>query len=387
VQHAPVRLLLNLRPRLPVAVLLGSAISTVVFASTPFLLPAIAGERSMSVGLVGLISTAQLAGFMVATWGAGRFLRPRRRVLVVAALLGVAVNLVSAAAPVFAILVLARLLSGVAIGLIDWVSWSEVFGDSDRIGDVAVIGPIVGTVASPLVATLVDARGSSWLFAVLALLHLVPLAFVHSTRLAAATRPRMQRHRPTRGATAVLACLCALTLGGSAVFVYAGAIGLGLNGMSALAVSLAFSANALAAIPSARFRGSRRLTGGWLALTGVAAIAIGVIHEPVVFWTAMVVWGFAFWMGVPGAFALLASRSRYPDERAGDAQAVMALGRVFGPLVGGLLITNLSVEALGIGGGGLILAAAVVMVYVEHRIDPIPAVEQVRRRITSSGGT
>ena len=40
-------------------------------------------------------------------------------------------------------------------------------------------------------------------------------------------------------------------------------------------------------------------------------------------------------MGIPAAFALLASRSRFPEERAGDAQAVMALGRVFGPVLGG----------------------------------------------------
>jgi predicted MFS family arabinose efflux permease len=384
VQHAPVRLLLSFRPRLPAAVLLGSAISTVVFAATPFLLPAIAGEQGMSVGVVGLISTAQLGGFVVAAWGAGRVLRPRRRVLVIAALLGVAVNVVSAVTPVFALLMMARFASGIAIGLIDWIAWSEVFGDSDRVGDVAVIGPLVGTIASPLLALLIDSRGSTWLFGLLAVLHLLPLAFVSRTRLDAAARPRMPRHRPTRGATAVLACLGALTLGGSAVFVYAGAIGLGINGMPALAVSLAFSANALAAVPSARFRGTRRLSGAWLGLTALAALAITVVHEPVVFWAGMVVWGFAFWMGVPGAFTLLASRSRYPDERAGDAQAVMALGRVFGPLVGGVVLTNVSVEALGLVGGGLVACAGVVMLWVEHRIDPIPAVEQVRRHLTSN---
>lgn len=384
-QHAPVRLLLAFRPRLPAAVLLGTAISTVVFASTPFLLPAIAAEQGLSVGVVGLISTAQLGGFVAAAWGAGRFVRPRRRVLVVAALIGVTVNVVSAITPLFAVLVVARFLSGVAIGLIDWIAWSEVFGDADRIGDVAVIGPIVGTIASPIVAVLIDTRDSGWLFVTFAALHLVPLAFLRSTRLDAATRTRLPRHRPTRGAVAVLACLGALTLGGSAVFVYAGAIGLGINGMPALAVSLAFSANALAAVPSARFRGARRLSGSWLVVTALAATSIAVIHDPIVFWIGMVVWGFAFWMGVPGAFALLTSRSRYPDERAGDAQAVMALGRVFGPLLGGIVLTNISVEALGLAGGALVAGAGAVMLWVEHRISPIPAVEQIHRRFRDSG--
>jgi predicted MFS family arabinose efflux permease len=46
-------------------------------------------------------------------------------------------------------------------------------------------------------------------------------------------------------------------------------------------------------------------------------------------------WGFAFWMGVPGVLKMLAARSIEPDERAGDAQALMAFGRAGGPLLGG----------------------------------------------------
>lgn len=366
-QQAPVRIFLALRPNVPAGVLLGSAISTVVFASTPFLLPAIASEQGLSIGVVGLISTAQLGGFVLSAWGAGRFLRPRRRILVIAAVIGVLVNIVSAVTPVFALLVLARFLSGMAIGLIDWISWSEVFGNSERTGDVAVIGPLVGTIAAPVLATLVDARGSTWLFVALAVLHLVPLPFLRSTRLTAATRPRQQRHRPVPAAFVLLLCLGALTLGGSAVFVYAADIGLSANGMSALAVSLAFSLNAAASIPSARSRRPRVHSGVWVATTGVATLIVTIVHVPLVFLGAMALWGFAFWMGVPGAFNLLASRSRYPEERAGDAQAIMATGRVFGPLLGGVLYVNAPTWVLGAVGGGLVLIAGAVMLIVEHR--------------------
>lgn len=366
---APVRVLQTLRPNIPAGVFAATAVSTVVFSATPFLIPAIADDRTLSVGLVGIISTAQLGGFVIASSVGPRFLRPRRRVMVLAIVLGVLANLLSAISPWFAMLVATRMLSGLSLGLIAWIAWAEVFGDNERVGDVAIIGPIIGTVASPIVALVVDRAGPDWLFAVLAGLYLVPAVFVRSMRLDAAKRPHRERHRPTRAAAAILVVLTMLTLGGSATFVFAGAIGHDVIGLPAFTVSLVFAANALAGLPSARFRGDRKLPGLWLCLTGMSAVAVGTLHYAAVFWVALTIWGFAFWMGIPGAFALLAERSNYPDERAGDAQAVMALGRVIGPLVGGVLY-EISPSALGIGGGGVIIAAALLLVWVEWRIRP-----------------
>ena len=106
-----------------------------------------------------------------------------------------------------------------------------------------------------------------------------------------------------------------------------------------------------------------------MALTGIAAVVVGTLHEPIAFWLAMITWGFSFWMGIPGAFSLLAERSAYPDERAGDAQAVMAGGRVIGPLIGGVLY-EFSPAALGIGAGSVMVAAALLLLYTEWRIRP-----------------
>ena len=367
--QAPVRLLFTLKPKIPAGVLAAVAVSTVVFAATPFLVKGVAVDQHVDVSTVAVISTAQLAGFMLTSWGAGRVLRPRRRVMVISLLLGLLANAASALTPWFSLLVGIRFISGISLGLISWIAWSEVFGDDERVGDVAVIGPIVGTLSAPLIAMLIDISGTDLLFFALAGLHLLPLPFIRETRLVAATRTRRERHRPTRAAAAILACLGVTTLGGSAVFVFAAVIGQDNIGLSALAVSFVFSANALAGVPSARYRGPRRLPGLWMTLTGVAAVFMTTVQEPVVFWLALPIWGFAFWMGIPGAYSLLAERSNYPEERAGDAQAIMAGGRVIGPLLGGALYAW-SVPALGIVGGGLMALAGLTMVYVEWRIRP-----------------
>lgn len=367
--QAPVRLLFAFKPKIPAGVFAATAVSTVVFAATPFLVKGVAVDQDVAVSTVAVISTAQLAGFMLTSWGAGRVLHPRRRVLVISLVLGLLANAASALTPWFSLLVGIRFFSGISLGLISWIAWSEVFGDDEKVGDVAVIGPIVGTVSAPLIAILIDASGTDLLFMVLAGLHLLPLPFVRETRLVAATRTRRQRHRPTRAATAILLCLGITTLGGSAVFVFAAVIGQDDVGLSALAVSFVFSANALAGVPSARYRGRRRLPGLWMTLTGVAAVVVVTVHEPIAFWLALPIWGFAFWMGIPGVYSLLAERSHYPEERAGDAQAIMAAGRVVGPLMGGALYAW-SVPSLGFVGGGLMALAGLAMVYVEWRIRP-----------------
>lgn len=364
----PLRLALLLRPNVPAGVLVTTAVSTVVFAATPFLIPGVAVDQHVDVAAVGLISTAQLGGFTLASFGAGRLLRPRRRLMVAAVVLGLIANLASAFVPWFSLLVAIRFASGVSLGLIAWIAWAQVFGDDERVGDIAVIGPLVGTVTAPVIALVIDRSGSDAAFLLLAALHLVPLPFIRETRLADSPAPG-RRHRPTRAAVAILAALGLSTFGGSAVFVFAGVIGQELAGMEPLTVALVFSLNALASIPAARYRGTRRLPGLWMGLTGVGAIVIGVVHHPVAFWIALPIWGFAFWMAAPGAFALLAERSRHPAERAGDAQAIMAAGRVLGPVLGGAMYAT-SAEALGIVAGAIMLVSSVVLVYVEWRLHP-----------------
>ena len=71
-------------------------------------------------------------------------------------------------------------------------------------------------------------------------------------------------------------------------------------------------------------------------------------------------------MGVPATFALLAARSRFPEERAGDAQAVMAVGRVFGPLLGGALLASGSTTSLALVSAGVLVGAAAMLLYIDR---------------------
>ena len=364
--QAPLRLLAAARPSVPAALLLAIATSTAVFAATPFLLPSVADEFDVAIGTAGLMSTTQLAGFVVASWVGGRFLRPVRRVFVVGTLLGVGANLASAAAPSFELLTASRFVSGLSLGLAAWIAWQAAFGNDEKTGDVAVVGPLVGVLVSPLIAVVLQTAGLRWLFVLLAIVTALPLLFTRQVPAVDHLRPHRTRHAPTRAARAILVALGAITLGGSSVFVYAAAIGEELVRLSPYTVSLLFSGNALAAIPSARWTGRRGPAGLWFLATAVCAITIAMARNGAVFGVALVGWGFVFFMGVPAAFSLLAARSNVPEERAGDAQAVMALGRVFGPLLGGALYASGSTGLLGLVSASVLTTGGALLLYVDR---------------------
>lgn len=365
--QAPLRLLAAARPSVPAALLLAIATSTAVFAATPFLLPSVAEEFDVAIGTAGLMSTTQLAGFVVASWVGGRFLRPVRRIFVVGTLLGVIANLASAAAPSFELLTVFRFLSGLSLGLAAWIAWQAAFGNTEKTGDVAVVGPLVGVLVSPLIAVILQTAGLRWLFVLLAIVTALPLLFANQVPAVDQLRPHRTRHAPTRAARAILVALGAITLGGSSVFVYAAAIGEELDGLSPLTVSLLFSGNALASIPSARWTGRRGPAGMWFLVTALCAITIAVARSGTLFGIALVGWGFVFFMGIPAAFSLLAARSNFPEERAGDAQAVMALGRVFGPLLGGVLYASGSTGTLGLASASVMALGGALLLYVDRQ--------------------
>ena len=354
----PVRLVYLLRPTVKVGILLAVGFSVLAFVSTPFLLPEIADYYGISLGLASMIGVFQLGGFVIASWGAGRWLQPREPVFVVALLASAAANLASAALPALALLVLLRLVNGVALGLLAWYGWVQAFGDDRRMGDVAVAGPVVGVVAAPLVSTLLEAGGMRLVFAVLAGVSLVPLAFGYRSEVRELPRKRAH-HRAVPAARVLLWCLALFTLGGSAVFIYAVVLGTGDPGLSVLMVAAGFSLNAVVAVPAARMRAARKIPSVWMAATAVCAIVVATADWPWLFLGAIVVWGFFFWAAIPGVFEVLASRSLYPEERVGDAQALMAVGRAGGPLLGGLLIDSAGAAVLGIVGSSLMLVAAI----------------------------
>ena len=342
------------------------ASSTAIFTATPFLLRPIADEFDVSLGAAGWVSTAQLAGFVIGSWTAGRHLRPVRKVFVTMALVGFVANLFAAGAPGLAVLGVARFVGGISLGLAAWFAWQDAFGDAEKTSDVAVVGPLVGIVLPPAMTLLIDALGVRAMFVVLAFIALSPVVFAGQVDVKDRLRPHRTRHAATRASIAMLVALGLLTLGGSSVFVYAAAIGTEYNGLDPIAVSLAFSANALVAVPAARWRGRRGPAGFWYLVTAVLAFLLPAVHIAPVYAFALVAWGFVFFMGMPAAFALLPSRSRFPEERAGDAQAVMALGRVFGPLVGGAFIATGATTMMGVAAASIMSCAAGLMLYIDR---------------------
>ena len=356
--QSPVRLVYLLRPTVKVGILLAVGFSVVAFVSTPFLLPEIAEHYSMGLGAASMIGVFQLGGFVIASWGAGRCLQPREPVFVAALGAAAVANLASAALPTFALLVSLRLVNGLALGLLAWYGWVQAFGDDRRMGDVAVAGPVVGVVAAPVVSILLEAGGARLVFAALAAVSLIPLAFGYRSEVRELPRERA-RHRAVPAARVLLACLGLFTLGGSAVFIYAVVLGTGDPGLSVMLVAVGFSLNAFVAIPGARMRATRKIPSQWMAATAVCAIVVTTTDWAWLFLGALVVWGFFFWAAIPGVFEVLASRSRYPQERVGDAQAFMAAGRAGGPLLGGLLLDSAGATVLGMVGGTLMLVAAI----------------------------
>ena len=372
----PVRLVYLLRPTVKVGILLAVGFSVLAFVSTPFLLPEIAGHYGISLGLASMIGVFQLGGFVIASWGAGRWLQPREPVFVVALLASAAANLASAALPALALLVLLRLVNGVALGLLAWYGWVQAFGDDRRMGDVAVAGPVVGVLAAPLVSTVLEVGGMRLVFAVLAGVSLVPLAFGYRSEVRELPRKRAH-HRAVPAARVLLWCLALFTLGGSAVFIYAVVLGTGDPGLSVLMVAAGFSLNAVVAIPAARMRAARKVPSVWMAATAVCAIVVATADWPWLFLGAIVIWGFFFWAAIPGVFEVLASRSRYPEERVGDAQALMAAGRAGGPLLGGLLIDSAGAAVLGIVGSSLMLVAAIGVFSTRALAQPLGTAESI----------
>ena len=168
--QVPVKLLQVARPSVDAVVLATIASSTAVFTATPFLLRPLADDFDATVGAVGWISTAQLAGFVVASWTAGRYLKPVRWVFITLGVIGIIANLSSAMAPSLGTLAATRFGSGLSLGLAAWFAWQGAFGNAEKTRDVAVVGPLIGVVLPPLITILLGGVGYQWLFVAMAVL-------------------------------------------------------------------------------------------------------------------------------------------------------------------------------------------------------------------------
>jgi DHA1 family inner membrane transport protein len=170
----------------------------------------------------------------------------------------------------------------------------------------------------------------------------------------------------------LLAALLLLTFFGSSVFVFVAVAARETLGLSPFVASFAYSLNAAAGLLGARLSSRHRRPGWWLLSVGPAIYLAAAGGEVWLVFLGMAWWGFAFWMGVPGVLQMLAARSLAPDERAGDAQALMAFGRAAGPVLGGGLADAGAFAALAVvAGAGASLVGGMVIGVQEGR-DRLP---------------
>jgi DHA1 family inner membrane transport protein len=261
-----------------------------------------------------------------------------------------------------------QLAAGIGLGLLTWLSWAEATRHRAGIADVAAIGPLATVLGAPALAGVGSLAGYRGIFLLEAGLALATLWIdAHYGELPVIGR-NVSDSRTNR---ILLLALFGMTMSGSSIFVFAAAAGTEVAHLSRSTVSIAFSLNALVGVVANRFAARRGTAGLWLLTGAVAAAAIGTVGAGLVYLVAMTAWGFVWWMGVPAVFRLLAERSLTPAERVGDAQSLMALGRVFGPLMGGAILGHGNFGRLSITAAlGLTMASLLVLTVevARHRL-------------------
>ncbi|RPI22069.1 MAG: hypothetical protein EHM57_05780 [Actinobacteria bacterium] len=341
---APIRSIYALRPNAPIAVLLASAGVTAMFTATPFLIPELVDRFDVTTGRAGWISVVQVGVFAVATMVAGRRLPVAGSSLRWSVAAMVTVDVVSAIAPSFAVLLALRALAGAAAGAVTALVWADAMREPRRMGDLAVAGPATALVGALVFGLIGGAFGYGGIFVALAVVAL-PGVFLEA-ELAGLHGERRRRSR-SRSNRLLLLGLFTLTAAGSSLFVFEAAIGRE-SGLSAGIIALGFSANAAGGLVGARRGMQVGHPGLWLASTGIGALLTVVPGGSALYLAGMTWWGFAFWMGLPGVMHMLSARSLEPGERAGDAQGWMAFGRAAGPLFGGFLVDGAAYTVLAV---------------------------------------
>jgi len=369
----PVRVVLALRKN-PQLGSLGAIVAvSALFAATPFVIPAVALEYSVSIGRSGLLSAAQVGGFAVTALLAGRHLRTHRAYLIGGALATSALNLLSAFAPTFEILLVLRVLAGAAAGLLVWLAWSKAMQSSGALRDVASAGPVTVLVSAPILAYAAAEGGPSAVYILLAVISLPPAVLPADY---VGYRTKRSGLSPSRSNVVLLFALGMATLAGSSLFVFGGAIGINV-GLSTFVVSLGFSGNALAGLIGARRTARDRPEAIWILGTAVCAALVAFGGNAVLFLVGITLWGFFFWMAIPTILRSIASWSLAPDERVGDAQSSMALGRALGPAIGSVLVAEGSYGAVGaMAVVGLLVSAFTVLGVGIYRRDRLPPHER-----------
>jgi predicted MFS family arabinose efflux permease len=344
-----------------------TAAVTLLFTATPFLITPISERYGVSLGMAGAISIAQVGAFAVANFLLPRFVRPSGTILRVAAISLVVFNALSVFPDYFSVLVALRVGAGAAGGTMTWLAWSNAMKRRKSMSSIAATGPMTAFLAAPLLA-LIAGQGSGAVYATLAVAAIPAAIFLAPLSGKKRVRGVISGSRSNR---VLLAALFGMTFFGSSLYLNQTIVAREIHGLSAFAASIGFSLNALGGFLGARLSMRHRYPGWFMASIGLASLTT-VFGPTLLFYPAMAWWGFAFWMGVPGVLQMLVDRSLEPSERAGDGQGVMAVGRAFGPAMGGAFIDIGTIAGLAITSALGIMASGLSVVGVKQGREHLP---------------
>ena len=361
---APIRSLTAFSRGAPPALLASASAVTFLFGATPFLIPEVADRFGVGRGTAGWLSMIQVGAFAVTTVVIPRLLQPRPWIFRLSLVVLMSANVAAAFVPDFSWLLLTRMFSGTATGALTWLAWAAAMDSRQSLMTMSAIGPMAALVGAPVVGLLIG-FGDRVVFLAAAVVA-VPVLFLRLPRFA--PRPKPGERSRSRSNRVLLGALFLLTCAGAGLFVYLTVVAVDVIGISPFAASIGFSLNAAAGFVGARLAGTHSRPGLWLATIGPAAFLTVVGGSAIWFYLGLVWWGFAFWMGVPGVLEMLAARSLRPDERAGDAQGLMAFGRSLGPGLGGVFVDGGAFAGLAVAAGvGLTLSGLIVVGVQEGR--------------------
>ena len=205
--------------------------------------------------------------------------------------------------------------NGLALGTIAWLAWAEVFGDDSRTGDIAVIGPIVGTIGSPAVGMFLDRFGTDTLFIALGVSTLCHCSSCIPVNLTSGERVRRERHRPTRSALLAMLALGCSPLAAVRSLCFRTASG---EEMSVCRPYLFRSSTRVIQLRAfhhlvIRVNDFMRVAG---FLRRQRAQSLSACSSSDLICTRSDIVGIFFWMAVPACFSVLAAHSKYPAEQA-----------------------------------------------------------------------
>ncbi len=360
----PTRLSYALRPGAQPGFLAAAAAVAIMFGATPFLIPELSDHFGVSKGLAGGVSVVQVGSFAAANVVLPRLAQPSGWLLLRAGAVLVAGNMLSVFAPNFTVLLMFRAAAGIAAGTITWIAWTDAMRHPRSLSSLAAAGPITALVSAPLLSLIAE-LGDRAVYLALTVVALPIVMLRVSTDGNASLTRTVSKSRSNR---ILLGALFIQVFAGSALFIYLAVAAGEELGLTPVAASLGYSLNALGGLIGARLSGRHRRPGWWLATSGAAAFLTVGGGGAFWFFAGLFWWGLAFWMGIPGVLQMLAERSLEPGERAGDAQAVMAIGRALGPILGGGLTDAGAFRQLAvISGVGMTLSGLTVTGVQEGR--------------------